>query len=638
MLKEIVASKVETTLKKWYIKAGDEVHKGDALCTVKLGNINREVSSKFNGTITEIMFQPESVVPGAAVICKIEVEENKKETIASVPAGTEVQIKVGKVASGKATIKEWCKSIGDIIKAGETIAVIVDGKLNKELTSVCGGELIWTGVELNAEVGSDDVIAIVRSDGTAIQAETDAPKTKVVVVGGGPGGYVAAIRAAQLNADVTLVEKSRVGGTCLNVGCIPTKALMHSAEIYKTATNSQKTGITAENVHLNWDQVQNYRQEVSDQLVNGVQGLLAANGVEVIEGTASFSAEKSLNIVKNDGTNEERTADKIILATGSTPFVPPIPGIGENENCIDSTGALTLKTLPESMVIIGGGVIGIELACAYAAFGTKITVVEMMSRIMPVMDYELTLEAQKMMEKQGIEFSLETQVNSVEQCDRGIKVLTTLKSGESKIFEAEKVLVAVGRRSSIASLNVENAGIKTERSHIVVNEKMETNVPDIYAIGDCVGKIMLAHAASAMGEVAAENALGKKNSYDEHICPSCVYMFPEFAGVGLNQEQIDAKGYKYKVGKFPMVANGKSVIMEETQGWVKILSDQRTGKILGVHILGARATDLIAEATMAMQMHASVKDVIHMIHAHPTVAEAIHEAALAVENRAIHFK
>ena len=465
----------------------------------------------------------------------------------------------------------------------------------------------------------------------------EAPRTKVAVIGGGPGGYVAAIRAAQLGADVTLIEKGRIGGTCLNAGCIPTKALLHSAENYQTALNSAASGVLADNVRLDWKAVQAYRQGVSDKLIAGVEGLLTANGVTVIKGTAKFAGQKKL-AVQMDGKDTTLEPDKIIIATGSGPVIPPIPGLKDNEGCIDSTGALMLESLPSSMIIIGGGVIGIELACAYAAMGTKITIVEMMDRLMPVMDLELTKIAQDLMTARGIEFYLETKVTEFRKSSAGTEVVTLLKDGTEKVFTADKVLVAVGRKSILDTLAVEAAGIVTERGHIVVNDKMETNIPDVYAIGDCVGRIMLAHTASVMGEVAAENAMGQDAVYDERVCPSCVYMLPEFACVGLNEEQLKAEESKYRTGRFPLKANGKSLIMEETDGWIKILADKENGRILGVHILGPRATDLIAEAAMAMQMGATVSDLIHTIHAHPTVAEAMKEAALAVEKRAIHYK
>ena len=358
-----------------------------------------------------------------------------------------------------------------------------------------------------------------------------------------------------------------------------------------------------------------------------------------------------MTVTKADGTTEEIKADRIILATGSSPFIPPIPGLhGEDgglaENVIDSTDALLLDERPASMVIIGGGVIGVELACAYAAFGTKVTVIEMMDRLMPVMDLELTQQAQSIMEEQGITFHLSAQVKAVERSgdpagavgDGPVTVVAEAADGSEIRVPAEKVLMAVGRRAYAEGLAPENAGLAMERGHFVVNEKMETNVPGIYAIGDCAGMIMLAHAASAMGETAAENAMGGRSTYRERVVPSCVYIFPEFAGVGKTEEQLKEKGTAYKTGRFPFVANGKSVIMEEPEGMVKILADERTGQILGGHILGPRATDLIGEIAMAMQMHGKLSDIIGLIHPHPTVAEAVHEAALAAEDRAIHFK
>lgn len=637
MIKEVTIAKLDTTLLNWNVKAGDSVSVKDLLCVAKLENMTREVSSKFDGVVKEILVNEGSCVPGGQVVCKIEVEDKQDECLHSIEKGIEVEVKADNIGGSKASVQEICRSIGDTIKAGETLAVVEAGKLTKDITSPYGGEIVSLNIDEYQDIEKGDVIAVILTDGT-VASRDEKPKQTITVIGGGPGGYVAAIRASQLGASVNLIESNKVGGTCLNVGCIPTKALMHSAEMFLNAKNGAKSGILADNVRLDWTQVQNYRQGISDQLVDGVKGLLAANGVEYIEGFAQFNNSKTLKVKTNDENEIEIKSDKYIIATGSKPFMPPIEGLEGNDNCIDSTGALCCENRPKSLIIVGGGVIGIELACAYNAFGTKVTIIEMMDRLMPVMDLELTIEAQNIMEEKGIEFSLETRVNAFEKTENGSKVITTLKDGTEKVFEAEKVLVAVGRRSNIEGLNAEAAGIKLERGHIVVNDKLETNVGGIYAIGDCAGKIMLAHTASAMGEIAAENAMGAKNEYNQRVVPSCVYMFPEFAAVGLTEEQVKAKGYPYKVGKFPMIANGKSLIMEETQGLVKIISDERSGKLLGVHILGARATDLISEAAVVMQMYGGVNDIINTIHSHPTVSEAVHEAALDVEGRAIHYK
>ena len=340
---------------------------------------------------------------------------------------------------------------------------------------------------------------------------------------------------------------------------------------------------------------------------------------------------------KADGTTEEMTADAIIVATGSVNSQPPIPGLKENPNCIDSTGALSLEALPKSMVVIGGGVIGLELACAYASFGTKITVVEAMDHMLPMLDGDLTKIGVEHMKKMGMEFNLECPVQSVEPSPVGAKVVCKNKAGETVSFEAEKVLVAIGRRANTASLNLEAGKLDNDRGRIIVNDKMETSVPGVYAIGDCVfGYAQLAHTASAMGEVAAENLMGIPAVYDEKTNPTCVYIEPEAASVGLTEEQCKAQGIEYKVGKFPMSANGKALIINGGEGLVKIIADAKYGEVLGMHIIGPRATDLIAEGALAIRLEATVDELISTIHSHPTVTETMREAALNLEKRAIH--
>ena len=461
----------------------------------------------------------------------------------------------------------------------------------------------------------------------------------VIVIGGGPGGYVAAIRAAQLGASVTVVEKEHLGGTCLNVGCIPTKCLLRSAELLEDMrTRGAELGVKADNLTVDFPQVIAHKAQVSKQLTMGIAGLLKMNKIAKVDGEAVFTGEKAIRVKKADGTEEDMAADAIIVAAGSVNSQPPIPGLKENPNCIDSTGALSLETLPESMVVIGGGVIGLELACAYAAFGTKVTVVEAMDHMLPMLDGDLTKVGVKHMKKMGIEFHLESPVQAVEESPVGAKVVCKNKTGETVSFEAEKVLVAIGRKANTASLNLEAGKLDNDRGRIIVNDKMETSVPGVYAIGDCVmGYAQLAHTASAMGEVAAENICGLEAHYDEKTNPTCVYMEPEAASVGLTEERAKAQGLAYKVGKFPLMANGKSLILNGGEGLVKILSSEG-GAVLGMHIIGPRATDLISEGALAIRMGASVEDLISTIHSHPTVSEAVREAALNVEKRAIHTR
>lgn len=468
---------------------------------------------------------------------------------------------------------------------------------------------------------------------------SEAGVKKIVVVGGGPGGYVAALRAAQLGASVTVVEKDRLGGTCLNVGCIPTKCLLHSGELlWDLRSQGAEIGVKVAGAEVDFPQVMAHKNAVSKKLTSGVAALLKGAGVIRVEGTAHFTAPGKLEATKPDGTAEPLTADAVILATGSVNAAPPIPGLRENPNCIDSTGALELETLPQSMVVIGGGVIGLELACAYAAFGTKITVVEALDHILPMLDGEVTRLAMQQLRRLGIDLRLQCPVQAVEDSPVGAKVVCQDKTGAQVAFEAEKVLVAVGRRANTAQLDLEAGGIAHDRGRIIVNDRMETNVPGVYAIGDCVlGRAQLAHTASAMGEVAAENICGLDAVYDETTNPTCVYLLPEAAAVGLTEEAAKARGMDYQTGKFPLAANGKSLILNGGKGLVKIVSAP-DGRVLGMHILGPRASDLIAEGALALRLGATVEDLITTIHSHPTVSEAVREAALNVEKRALHAR
>ena len=557
------------------------------------------------------------------------------------------------------TLSKWLKHEGDTVKAGEVVAEITTDKLTNELTSEqdgvvlklvaqegddipVKGTLAWIGQAGEAVPGAVPaaVAAAVPQAPAAPAAAPAGGKKSVIVIGGGPGGYVAAIRAAQLGAEVTVVEKQYLGGTCLNVGCIPTKCLLHSAELVEQIkTQGKDIGVEVEGVKVNFPQVIAHKNAISKQLTSGVAGLLKMNKVKKVDGTAKFTGEKQLEVTKADGSKETMTADAIIVATGSVNAQPPIPGLKENPNCIDSTGALSLEKLPQTMVVIGGGVIGLELACAYAAFGTKITVVEAMDHMLPMLDGDLTKIGVAHMKKMGMDFHLECPVQSVESSPVGAKVVCKDKSGKTVSFEAEKVLVAIGRKANTAGLDLAAGKIDNDKGRILVNDKMETNIPGVYAIGDCVfGHAQLAHTASAMGEVASENICGLEAHYCEKTNPTCVYMEPEAASVGLTEEQCKAQGIAYKVGKFPMSANGKALILNGGEGLVKIIAGAEYGEILGMHIIGPRATDLIAEGALAIEGEMTLDEIVDTIHSHPTVTETMREAALNAEKRAIHTK
>ena len=552
------------------------------------------------------------------------------------------------------TVSKWIKQEGDAVKVGDVLLEITTDKLTSEVTAEAEGVLLKIVAKEGDDVPVKGLLAYIGAAGEqvggaapaapapapapAAAAKKPAGETTVAVIGGGPGGYVAAIRAAQLGGKVTLIEKNKLGGTCLNVGCIPTKAILHAAEAISEVQEMAAYGINAQVVSVDWSKVQAKKSAITNQLVSGVTGLMKANKIKVVEGTASFAAKDTLTVTKKDGTKENMSFDKIIIAAGSIPAIPPIPGVKENANCVDSTGALSFEKLPKSLLVIGGGVIGIELATAYKKFGVDVTVVEAAPKLLPMMDGELTAQMRKMMEARGVKIMTDAKVLAVEPCTQAnVKAKVQMADGKEEYLRADKILVAVGRRTDTEALNLDAVGIANDRGRITVNDKMETNVPGVYAIGDCLGKVMLAHVASAQGEVAAENALGEEAVYDGATNPSCVYTDPEFAGVGLTEEKAKEMGIDYIVGKFPLMANGKSLIMNGGVGTIKFILGKEYKEVLGVHILGPRATDLIGECALAIGLEATVEDIIATIHAHPTVTEAVREAALAAEKRAIHI-
>lgn len=384
---------------------------------------------------------------------------------------------------------------------------------------------------------------------------------------------MAAIRGAQLGAEVTLIEKERLGGTCLNIGCIPTKVLLHSSELLNEIKEARTLGIEVNNeVKINWTQLQNRKNTVVNTLVSGVSSLLEHNKVKVINGTAAFEGKSSIKVTKDQGESENIQFDNVIISSGSVPFIPPIEG-RELEGVIDSTGALSLDSIPKSMVIIGGGVIGIEFANIFNSLGCKVTVIEMLPYILPPVDREISEILKEKLKKDGIDIYNNCKVTKIENNNENLNV--SFEEDNDKLnIEAQKVLIAVGRRANISNLNLESTGVYIEKGCIWVNDNMETNIKGIYAIGDCTGKNMLAHVASDQGIIAVENIMGKNKKMDYKTVPACVYTKPELASVGLTEEQTKEKGIDYKVGKFPLIYNGKSLIMNDTEGFIKIIVDK----------------------------------------------------------------
>jgi len=478
---------------------------------------------------------------------------------------------------------------------------------------------------------------------------TQSKEYDIVIIGGGPGGYVAAIRAAQLGAIVALVEKDRVGGVCLNRGCIPTKALVRSVEVLQLVEEAPTFGVIVEEPAFDFARIMARKDEIVARLVGGVEALLKAHKVKVVSGTATIPkpglvlvkpASSASSPTSNPSTTlrtgfQHLTSKNIIVATGSVPARPPIAGL-DAPGVLTSADVLELEDAPDSLAVIGGGVIGLEFAGIFHALGTKVTVLEMLPTLLPTVDSELARRYKSYLQRGGVEVHLRARVEEIRPKGDGLAVRVA-DSGEE--VEAEKVLVATGRAPYTEGLGLEELGVKRERGAIVVDERMATTVPGVYAIGDATGGVMLAHLASRQGEVAVENILGRPVAMDYRAVPNCVFTLPEIAGVGLTEQAAKAEGLDYKVARFPFAASGRALTIGETAGLVKLICESESGKVLGVHIMGPHASDLIAEGTLAIQMGATARDIAETIHAHPTLPEAIMEAAKAAAfGQAIHYR
>lgn len=459
----------------------------------------------------------------------------------------------------------------------------------------------------------------------------------VVVIGSGPGGYVSAIRCAQLGMKTALVEKyDTLGGTCLNVGCIPSKALLDSSEHYHAAVHSfEDHGIQIDPPKVDFAKMIERKSGVVSTTCDGIDYLMKKNEIDVLHG---FGSLVDKNTVKVEGEQSQTVSAKhIILATGSKPIELPFAKF-DKERIISSTEALSLKEIPKHMIVIGGGVIGLELGSVYKRLGAEVTVVEYAKSIIPTMDSAMGKELQRSLKKLGMKFSLSTKVSKVERSGDQVTVTATNKKGEEITFEGDYCLVAVGRGAYTAKLGLENVGIATDdRGRIDVNDHLQTAVPNIYAIGDVVRGAMLAHKAEEEGVFVAESIAGEKPHINYNLIPGIVYTWPEVAAVGKTEEQLKEEGVAYKSGSFPMRALGRSRASGDIDGVVKVLADQATDEVLGVHIVAARAADIIMEAVTAMEFRASAEDIARICHGHPTYTEALKEAALAATaNRAIH--
>ena len=461
----------------------------------------------------------------------------------------------------------------------------------------------------------------------------------LIIIGTGPGGYVCAIRAAQLGLKVAVVEKRKThGGTCLNIGCIPSKALLQASEKFAEATHDLAGfGVIIDTPRLDLAAMMKHKDDTVAANVNGVGFLFKKNKIDSFFGTGTITAPGVVEVAASDGSTQKVEAKNIVIATGSD--VVQLPGIAIDEKSIvSSTGALSLERVPKKLLIIGAGVIGLELGSVWGRLGAEVTVVEFLDRILPGTDAEVAKQFQRMLEKQGFHFHLGHKVTKVEKTAADLAVhIEPSAGGDATVLAADSVLVAIGRRPVTDGLGLDAVGVAQERGRVIIDDHFATNVPGIYAIGDVVRGPMLAHKAEDEGIAVAEILAGQHGHVNYEVIPSVVYTVPEIASVGATEEDLKAKGIAYKSGKFPFTANGRARAMRHTEGFVKILADAVSDRVLGVHIIGAAAGELIAEACVLMEFGGSAEDLARTCHAHPTLSEAVREAALGVDKRSIHI-
>ncbi|QEK11373.1 dihydrolipoyl dehydrogenase [Crassaminicella thermophila] len=543
------------------------------------------------------------------------------------------------------------KNVGDEIKLGDVLFDIESNKGNLSVKSNANGKIETIEVEEGSTVKIGDLLA--KIDGVASQNDPSKAtfnyfsgllkpqkqelESDITIIGGGPGGYVAAIAAAKLGAKVVLVEKEKLGGTCLNWGCIPTKSLVRSAEVYKNLKEADTYGLSAENISVNMKKIVERKNNIVNQLVQGISYLLEKNHVTVINGMGEILDHETVS-VKNKKIEATIKSKNIIIATGSTSSSLPIPGI-DLENVITSKEALDLNTLPDKLAIVGGGVIGMEFAFIYANLGVDVSVIEFLDNILASLDDDVCTEISQIAKDMGIKLYTSSKLASIIESEDGECIVSFHKDNKLKFITADKVLMAVGRKPVFEGIDIEKLGIElTEnKKGIKVNEKLQTNIPNIYAIGDVTNKIQLAHVASHQGIVAVKNILGKDLQMDYTVIPSAIFTDPEIAMVGIGEKMAHEKGIEIEVGKFPFAANGKALTLGENKGFVKIIKEKSTNKVIGATIIGPHATDLIAEIALAIKNELTIEQIAETIHAHPTTAESIHEAVLATEGGAIHF-
>ena len=460
----------------------------------------------------------------------------------------------------------------------------------------------------------------------------------VIVIGAGPGGYVAAIRASQLGLKTAIVEKEWLGGVCLNIGCIPSKSLLKNAEVAQLLRTGGRTfGFSFDNLELDFPKAVKRSRQVSGRLTKGVGFLMKKNNVDVHMGTAKLTATNTVSVTNDDGNAQDLKTKNVIVATGASPFI--IPGVEvDGEKVVTYREAILQEKLPASVVIVGSGAIGVEFATVWNAYGVDVTIVEMLPRIVPSEDEEVSIELAKAFKKEKINTLVSTKVEKIETTEKGVKVTVSSEAGE-QVIEAEQALMAIGFKPNTQGIGLEDVGVKiSEHGAIEIDERMATNVSGIWAIGDVTAKLMLAHVGSAQGMICAEQIAGlETHTLDYEMMPRATYCHPQVASFGITEAQAIERGHEIKVGRFPFQANGKALGLNESPGWVKIISDAKYGEILGAHMIGPEVTELLPELTIAQMMELTAAEIARNVHAHPTLSETLMEAAHGIEGHAIHI-
>lgn len=629
------------TIGKINIKVGDKVETGQELLSLETKKGNAVVKAQFAGIVEAIEVKEGMQVTAAQVLVKVDKAEEENTISVEKEKVETVLIKSPRLGTiGKINVK-----VGDKVEAGQELLSLETKKGNAVVKAQSAGTIEAIEVEEGAQVKATDVLLKINQCVETSTRSTKEEKIKpvekiesdITIIGGGPGGYVAAIKAAKMGAKVVLVEKESLGGTCLNWGCIPTKALVRSAEVYDSLKEAESFGLSVKEYSVDMEKVINRKSSIVSKLVGGIQYLVEKNSIKLINGTGKLvdkntvKAETEDKIVEIDSKN-------IILATGSETVYLPIPG-ANSKGVLTSKEILDMKVLPKKLAVIGGGVIGMEFAFIYASFGVEVFVVEYLDNVLQMLDQDIIDEIKTAAEKKGIKLYTGSRVEEIIDTEDDKCVVRFTKGGESKYISVDKVLMSVGRKPYLEGLGIEEAGIglNDNKKGIKVNSQMQTNIPNIYAIGDVTNIIQLAHVASHQGIVAVENIMGHNVEMDYSAVPSAIFTHPEIATVGLTEKYAKSKGMDVEVGKFPYAANGKALTMGDERGFIKVIKDKASNKVVGAGIIGINSADLISPLTLAIRNGLTTKQIVETIFAHPTTAEVIHEGVLSVEGGALHF-